>query len=118
MDGFDGTHYVLHRKDRYAVSTGIGLLSAHRLRDDSPTRRMVATCCNTPMFLAFDNAQHWISAYRSRISDRPPTLESRIATRFSRNAGSLPRDVPSYKAFPVRMVMKLLLCRAQMAIGR
>ena len=118
MDAFDGTHYVLQRKDRYVISSGSELLRPHKLRESSPTSRMVASCCNTPMFLAFNNAQHWISLYRSRIKEQTPRLQSRVATKFSKHPESLPHDVPSYKTFPINMVARLFLSRAQMAIGR
>ena len=118
MDAFGGTHYVLHRKDRYTIPSGSGLLRPHRLRDGSPTRRMVASCCNSAMFLAFDNAQHWISIYRFRIQDKAPELQARIATRFSDHAGDLPADAPSYRTFPVALIMQLLLSRARMVFGR
>lgn len=117
-DAFGGTHYVLHRKDRYHVASGSALLRPHRLRDGSPTRRMVASCCNSPMFLAFDNAQHWISVYRARIPGDSPRLQSRIATRFADPAGGAPDDVPSYRTFPFALVVQLLLCRARMFLGR
>lgn len=115
-DAYGGTHYVLHRKDRYDVTTGSGLLKPFRLRQDSPTRRMVASCCNSPMFLAFDNAQHWISVYRARIASAP-TLRSRIAMRFA-TCTSGPDDVPAYKSFPIALVGKLLLSRVTMLVGR
>lgn len=118
MDAFDGTQYVLHRKDRYFISSGSELLRPHKLRESSPTSRMVASCCNSPMFLAFNNSQHWISVYRSRIKEQTPRLQSRIATRFSTRSDTLLSDVPSYKTFPVRMIMHILLSRIQMAIGR
>ncbi len=118
MDAFDGTQYVLYRKDRYFISSGSELLWPLKLRDTSPTSRMVASCCNSPMFLMFNNAQHWISVYRSRVEEKPPRLQSRIATRFSKHIETLPNDVPSYRTFPLKIVACLLFSRVQMAIGR
>lgn len=118
MDAFGGTQYVLHRKDRYTVTSGGGLLRPYRLREDSPTRRMVASCCNSPMFLAFDNAQHWITVYRARLQGEAPALQSRIAMKFSNHAGDGPDDVPAYPRFPIALVVRLLLSRARMLIGR
>lgn len=116
MDSYYGTHYILHRKDRYAVLGGE--LQAHKLRKESPTSRMLAGCCNTPMFLSFDNAQHWISIYRSAVRGDAPALQSRIATKFYRRAEALPVDVPAYKTFPFKMIAQLLLSRAAIAFGR
>lgn len=118
MDAFGGTHYVLHRKDRYTVLSGGELLSPWRLREDSPTRRMVAACCNSPMFLAFDNAQHWITVYRARLGADAPALQSRIAMKFADPAGGAPDDVPAYRTFPIALVGRLLLSRARMLTGR
>ena len=118
MDAYGGTHYVLYRKDRYVISFGSELLRPHKLRESSPTSRMVASCCNTPMFLAFNNAQHWISMYRFRIKEQTPRLQSRVATRFSKHPETLPNDVPSYRTFPIKMVVRLLLSKVQMTFGR
>ena len=116
MDPYGGTHYILHRKDRSAVLGGE--LRPHKLREESPTSRMVADCCKTPMFLAFDNSQHWISVYRSRVRDGAPALQSRIATKFCSRAEDLPVDAPAYRTFPLKMIAQLLLSRVQMALGR
>ena len=45
-----GTEYCLYRKDRATVIRGGEYLQEHRLTPDSKTRRVVATCCNAPMF--------------------------------------------------------------------
>src|SRR6476646_1160470 len=46
-----GTDYVLYRKDRVRCIHGGELLEERRLKPESPTRRMVARCCNTAMLL-------------------------------------------------------------------
>ena len=117
-DACGGTQYVLHRKDRYTVTAGGDLLEPFPLRRDSPTRRMVASCCNSPLFLGFDNAQHWISIYRTRIQGTPPALQSRIAMRFSPDTRDPPDDVPAYRTFPIALVGNLLLSRVRMLVGR
>src|SRR6195952_732861 len=45
-----GTDFVLYRKDRVQCVTGQEYLEEHRLKPDSPTRRVIATCCNSAMF--------------------------------------------------------------------
>ena len=76
-----GTPFVLQRKDRATCTLGAEFLKEHRLTPSSPTRRVVATCCNSPMFLEF-SAGHWLSVYRDRrvemrtmIADRPAGVE-------------------------------------------
>ncbi len=48
-----GVDYALFRKDRVSLLRGMDNLVDHRLTEDAPTRRVVATCCNSPMFLDF-----------------------------------------------------------------
>lgn len=118
MDAYRGTAYVLQRKDRYAIVRGKEHLEVFKLREDSPIARMIAACCNSPMFLAFDNAQHWISVYRDRMKTPAPVVVARVATKFIDASISLPGDAPSYKTFPFSMVVALLKSRLMMAIGR
>ena len=61
----EGVPYVMLRKDRVRMVAGEGLLSAHRLRPDSPTRRAVATCCNSFFFTDFTRG-HWLSVSAAR----------------------------------------------------
>jgi hypothetical protein len=67
-----GTSVVLFRKDRVRCISGQDLLAGHRLKPDSPTRRVVATCCNSAMVLDFTKG-HWLSVYKNRLpeEDRP-----------------------------------------------
>ena len=57
-----GTAYVCYRKDRVRIEAGQGLLAAFRLKPEAPTRRVIATCCNTPVFAEFQGG-HWLSLY-------------------------------------------------------
>ena len=57
-----GTRFVLYRKDRVEITRGKELLRAHRLSGTAPTRRVVTTCCNSPVFLEFKGG-HWLSVY-------------------------------------------------------
>lgn len=59
-----GTRFVLYRKDRVEITKGKELLRAHRLSGTAPTRRVVTTCCNSPVFLEFKGG-HWLSVYSS-----------------------------------------------------
>lgn len=43
-----GTEYLLYRKDRVVCTNGNDLVRDYRLKADSPTVRVVATCCNYP----------------------------------------------------------------------
>jgi len=69
----EGTPFILFRKDHVHCLRGDNHLGAHRLNAKSPTRRVVATCCNTAMFLDFTKG-HWVSLYKARMphGDRTP----------------------------------------------
>lgn len=56
------THFVLYRKDRISITQGKNLLRNFRLGPEAQTRRVIATCCNTPVLLEFKGG-HWCSLY-------------------------------------------------------
>lgn len=103
-----GTQFVLYRKDRVHFTRGFELLREHRLTPASPTRRVVASCCNTPMFLEFQRG-HWLSVY-SRLwpaAARPP-IEMRTMISDRTDASALPNDVPNAKHQTFGFMAKLL----------
>jgi hypothetical protein len=76
-----GTHFVLYRKDRVRIVAGRDRLRAFRLKPESPTRRVVASCCNTPVFLEFKGG-HWMSLYAGLWPrGMAPAAEIRTMTR-------------------------------------
>ena len=113
-----GTAYVLYRKDRIACASGAEWLRSHKLKQASATNRVVATCCNSAMFVNFDRGPHWVSAYRARFHDNLPPLEFRTCTKFKPAGTVLPGDVPSSRTYPPALVFKLLASRLAMLIGR
>lgn len=118
LDEYAGTPSVLYRKDRVHVRRGGERLTRLKLRPDSPTNRVVASCCNTPLMVTFDNALHWIPVYSTLMGDAAPPLEMRVNTRYIPAGLPRPRDVPSYRYFPPRFVLKLIAARIGMALGR
>ena len=78
IDG--GTAYVLYRKDRVEYPKGSRLLRGFKLRDESSTRRVVAACCDSPMFLEFEKG-HWLTIYRVAFPVPPLALVPRPAPR-------------------------------------
>jgi hypothetical protein len=113
-----GTAYLLYRKDRFECSKGAELLRPHKLKDTSPTNRVVATCCNSAMFVNFDRGPHWVSAYRARFHGDLPPLQARVCTKFKPDGIVLSDDVPSYRSYPPSFIVKLLASRIAMALGR
>ena len=115
LDG--GTQFLLFRKDRFTCLKGAEHLRAHRLQDTSATRRMVASCCDSAMYMAFDDARHWVSAYRTRFVGDVPPLEMRICTKSRTSLEALDSHLPSYASYPPRLIMRLLGARLSMVFA-
>lgn len=113
-----GTAYVLYRKDRIACSNGAEFLKSYKLKDTSATNRVVATCCNSAMFVNFDKGPHWVSAYRARFHGDLALLQFRTCTKFKPEGVVLSDDVPSYRTYPPALIFKLLASRVAMLMGR
>ena len=60
-----GTAYILYRRDRIECSKGASLLKSYKIRESSVTNRVVATCCNSAMFIDVYKRQ---SSHRARGS--------------------------------------------------
>ena len=108
-----GTAMVLYRKDRVRCVHGADLLKEYRLKPSSPTRRLVATCCNSAMLLDFTKG-HWLSMYRHRLPPDAPRIEMRLMTRDRRADIPLADDVPNHRGFPGRFLLKILAARIAM----
>ncbi len=113
-----GTAYILYRKDRIECSKGAELLRSYKLKETSVTNRVVATCCNSAMFVNFDRGPHWVSAYRARFNGELPPLQLRICTKSKPDGVVLPDDAPSYSGYAPGLVVKLLASRVAMLLGR
>lgn len=111
LDDKGATPFVMHRKDRIAIAAGQDKLKAHRLSDDAGTRRVVATCCNTPVFMELKGG-HWLSLYAALWpeADRP-AIEMRT---MSGTRKDLPTDVPNLKTHSLAFYGRLLGAWAKM----
>ncbi|MFP2904895.1 hypothetical protein ACLESD_07540 [Pyxidicoccus sp. 3LFB2] len=99
---------MLYRKDRIRFLKGTDHLKQFRLSPKAPTRRVVATCCNTPVFLEFNNA-HWLSLYSCLWPEgAQPPLELRTMTSDLPAGTALPTDVPIGKRQTVSFFARLL----------
>ncbi|WP_417310034.1 GFA family protein [Devosia sp.] len=102
------TRYVLYRKDRVRFSKGAELLREFYLTPQSKTRRVVAGCCNSPVFLEFKGG-HWLSLYGSLWSENTlPPLEMRTMASDWPELPPLPTDVPNHKTQSGSFFFKLL----------
>ncbi|HEY0838831.1 MAG TPA: hypothetical protein VGD74_01460 [Vulgatibacter sp.] len=113
-----GTPYALFRKDRIRYAIGAAFLERHKLTEGSRTNRAIASCCNFPMLLEFEDSRHWVTFYRGAFRDGAPPLQWRIATRFKPPDAELPKDVPAYRSFPLGLVSRLVSARVAMMLGR
>src|SRR5580698_5267110 len=113
VDSGGGTPVVLWRKDRLKCVQGGERLEAHRLSAESPSRRMVASCCETPMFGDFTKG-FWVSIYRDRIEGAPrPSM--RVVMSDAPDDATLPDDgVPRFRGRPGQFMVKLLATWASM----
>ena len=113
LDRAGGTAYLLYRKDRMKCLKGAEHLHDYRLKNESPTRRVVATCCNSFMFLDFQKG-HWFSMCRGRFKGNILPLQMRIQTKFKPESSELPNDAPIYSSYPLRFIGKLMVARVAM----
>lgn len=108
-----GTLAVLFRKDRVKIVQGSNFLHEHRLTPDSPTRRVVATCCNSAMFLDYTKG-FWLSIYTDRFASDAPALQMRTMVKERPKGVTLKNDVPNYESFSGKFMVKLMLAWASM----
>jgi hypothetical protein len=116
LDSSRGTAFLLFRKDRIRQAKGAELLRGLKLRPSSATSRYVAACCNSMMFLGFDDSKHWVSMNRDRFAGDVPPVRMRICT------GSMPSealriDLACYPSYPVRFIARLILAGLLMRLG-
>jgi hypothetical protein len=112
-----GVDYCLYRKDRVKIGQGGHTLQEYRLKAGSPTRRLVASCCNAPMVLDFTPG-HWLTVFRDRLSGPAPEPRLRIMTKDRPAGVVLSGDIPSYETQPPRMMFRLLGAWAAMGFRR
>jgi hypothetical protein len=118
LDADGGTAMVMFRKDRLRCVEGADRLVPTKLTPKSPTSRFVATCCNSAMYLGFDDAKHWVDVFRNRVTGEPPAIEARICTRFRPAGADMPADAPAHPGYPPSMIPKLLGSKLAMLFGR
>jgi hypothetical protein len=117
VDQEGGVDYSLFRKDRVTLLRGGDHLQEHRLTPASPTRRVVASCCQAPMFVDYTRG-HWLTLYRDRLHGAAPPLEAGIMARDFAPDHTRADGVPVYASHPVSFVFKLLAAWAAMRFQR
>jgi hypothetical protein len=111
-----GIGYIVYRKDRVRILKGAEQLRGYKIRQTSATNRMVATCCNAAVILAFDDRKHWVDVYRASVIGDLPPLRMQVCTKY-RQAGVLDAAVPPFSGYPFRFMAKLVAARLAMLLG-
>ena len=113
-----GTPYSLYRKDRVKIVRGREFIKPYKVRGESPTRRNVATCCNSAVILDFDNWQPWVSLYHTALVGRQrPPIQMRIFTKYAPSPDAIPKDIPAYRTFPLTFPLRMLPLIALIKLG-
>jgi hypothetical protein len=108
LDQYGSSRLVLYRKDRFECLSGEVQLREYRLRPESPTRRVIAICCNSAMFLDFTKG-HWIDIYGQRwLPGAMPKPELRTMTSDLAEGTRLPDNIPNSRRQSFAFFAKLM----------
>jgi hypothetical protein len=113
-----GTALCLFRDDKFSIERGTDLLQPHRLEPTSATGRMVASCCNSAMFLDFADGRFWKSAMIDRIVGPMPAIEMRLCTRYRTSPLPWPDKAPQHENFPLSALWRVAQQWLAMKLGR
>ncbi|KRA80565.1 GFA family protein [Altererythrobacter sp. Root672] len=115
LTALGGSPCAEYRKDRVRIMAGADHLAAFHLSPEAGTRRVVASCCHTPMFLEMPGA-HWLSVYLHLWPyEMRPTVQVRTMTSDVDDPSDLPGDLPNLKTHAVSFYAKLFF--AWVAMG-
>ena len=118
LDAHEATATAAYRKDRVACVKGSEHLREHRLTPETTTRRVVATCCNSPMFMEFTKG-HWIDFYSQRWpAGSAPPPEMRTMVSDLPVGTKLPGDLPNYRWQSIGLFAKLAAAWIAMGFRR
>ncbi|AOF93485.1 DUF6151 family protein [Sinorhizobium sp. RAC02] len=108
LTAYHATPAAEYRKDRIRILSGEENLKEFRLSPTARSRRVVATCCNTPVFLEMKGA-HWLSLYLHLWPvETRPKAELRTMVGDLADPSGLPSDMPNLKTHTVTFYAKLL----------
>lgn len=97
-----------YRKDRVRFLAGTQHLREFRLSTGAGSRRVIASCCNTPVFLELKGA-HWLSVYLHLWpEDTRPKAGMRTMVGDLPDASHVPNDIPNLRSHTAAFYAKLL----------
>lgn len=118
LDAHDATRTTMYRKDRIRCARGGDHLREFRLVPTSKTRRVVAACCDAPMFMEFTRG-HWIDIYAHRLpAESAPPAEMRTMAGDLPAGTELPSDLPNLKSHSLSFFARLLAAWVAMRFRR
>lgn len=101
------TRFILYRKDRVRFLAGQDRLKTFGLSPEATTRRVIATCCNTPVFLEFKGG-HWLSLYAGLWpAGTAPAPKLRTMTKDLPEGINLPDDVSNARTQSIGFMANL-----------
>lgn len=104
---YGATACAEYRKDRVRLTVGREHLRELRLTATAGTRRVVAGCCQTPLFLEMKGA-HWLSVYCHLWPEASrPRATVRTMTADLASTSGLPADIPNLETQSVSFYLKL-----------
>jgi len=107
LTSYAATACANYRKDRIRVIAGAEHLKEFRLSGDAGTRRIVAACCNTPVFLELKGG-HWLGVFVNLWPDETrPKADLRTMVGDLSDTSRLPDDIPNLKTHSLSFYMKL-----------
>lgn len=117
LDARGGTAYLMLRRDRLNVIKGEDKLTDIRIKPGSPSKRLVATCCNSAMYMGFDRGPHWVNVYANRLGADAPPLQVRVQTKYALKGPEFTDSIPSHLGYPLGLLGKLIGARVAMMFG-
>ncbi len=107
LTDYGTTPFVMYRKDRVRFLAGAANLAGFRLSPEAPSTRVIATCCNTPVYLEFKGG-HWLSLYSGLWppGTKPEPTMRTMASDLPEGA-TLPDDIPNAKKQSLGFFVKL-----------
>ena len=115
LTAYQATPSAEYRKDRIKVVSGAENLKEFRLTADAGSRRIVATCCNTPVFLEMKGAHGLSLDLHLWPAQTRPRPQLRTMVGDLEDASGLPRDILNLKTHHLAFYAKLL--KAWIAMG-
>ena len=107
LTDYGTTPFVMYRKDRICFLAGIESLKSFRLSSEHSSKRVIASCCNTPVYLELKGG-HWLSLYGGLWPEgaMPAPVMRTMASDLPKGA-TLPGDIPNAKKQSLGFFAKL-----------